>query len=191
MPFPIEITFRGMQPSEKLRRDVESWAEKLETAFDGILRCDVVVEAPHHHQRRGREHRVRITLSVPGDTIVVSHDPGPDETHEDVHVAVRDAFHAARRRLEDWVRRDLRHRRDERDEADHGRVSYLDVEGAWGYLDAADGHRVYFHRNAVVGGDRGLAIGDEVRFTEERGDAGPQASSVVPLGAHGHHELPR
>ena len=191
MAFPVEITFRGMERSDAAERDVAAWADKLAEAFDRIIRCDVVVEAPHHHHRQGRQHHVRIVLSVPGDTIVISHEGPHDRAHEDLHVAIRDAFHAARRRLEDWVRRDLRHR-EEPDEA-HGRVAYVDVEGAWGYLDAPDGHRVYFHRNAVVGAGQTLpiAVGDEVRFTEEAGEQGPQASSVVPLGAHAHHELPR
>ncbi len=189
MPFPIETMFRGVRPTEALRHDVATWAAKLETAYDGIMRCDVVIEAPHKHHRKGRHYRVRISLAVPGDTIVISHDSGSD-AHADAHVAVRDAFHAARRRIEDWVRRDLRHESKLHEPA-HGRIAFLDVEGAWGYLEAADGHRVYFHRNSIVGDRDHLAVGDEVRFDEEAGEEGPQASSVIPLGAHAHHALTR
>ena len=189
MPFPVETVFRDVRPSDALRADVDAWAAKLETAYDGIMRCDVVIEAPHRHRRKGRPHHVRVTLTVPGGTIVVSHDDGGDPAHTDAHVAVRDAFLAARRRLEDWVRRDL-HREGKQHETSHGRVAFLDVERAWGYLEAADGHRVYFHRNSVIGDRDHLDVGDEVRFHEEAGEQGPQASSVVPLGAHGHHALP-
>jgi len=68
----------------------------------------------------------------------------------------------------------------------HGRVTFLDVEGEWGYLES-EARRIYFHRNSVIDAEP-LAGGDEVRFFEETGDKGPQASSVVPIGKHGHHE---
>jgi cold shock CspA family protein len=189
-PFPIETRFRGVRRDAAVERDVESWAAKLATSFDGIMRADVVVEEPHRHHRNGRRYKVRINLSLPGETIAISREPGAEGAHEDPHVAVRDAFLAARRRLEDWVHKDLRHF-EKRHQPSHGRIAYLDVQGDWGFLEAPDGHRVYFHRNAVVGLGPGLALGDEVRFTEEMGDQGPQASSVIPLGANAHHELPR
>jgi cold shock CspA family protein len=188
-PFPIETRFRGIRPTAAVERDVESWAAKLATAFDGIIRCDVVVDAPHRHHRHGRRYRVRITLTLPGETIAISREPGLDGAHEDPHVAVRDAFRAARRSLEDWVHQDLRHQV-KRHESARGRIAYVDVQVDWGFLDASDGHRVYFHRNAIVGRDD-VRLGDEVRFTEESGDRGPQASSVIRLGANAHHALPR
>lgn len=74
-------------------------------------------------------------------------------------------------------------------EPEHGRVTYLDAEGEWGYLET-DGRQVYFHRNSVLDAES-LAVGDEVRFHEEPGLKGPQATSVTRIGEHGHHELPR
>jgi len=38
--------------------------------------------------------------------------------------------------------------------------------------------------------DAELAVGDEVRFTDEPGVEGPQATSVARVGEHGHHEIP-
>jgi len=188
MRFPTEITFRGFEPSESVEDKVRRWAEKLDTVYDRIQRCEVVIEAPHRHHRHGRQFHVRITLSLPGDRLVVSRDPGQNETHEDVYVAIRDAFQAARRRVEDWVRRRV-HRAVQVHEASPARITSLDAEKAWGYLEPEDGRRIYFHRNSVRGDADGLEVGDEVRFAEEPGEAGPQATSVVPLGAHAHHEL--
>jgi ribosome-associated translation inhibitor RaiA len=108
MPIAIKTVFRGMQARPEVERRIEEWAAKLDTAFADIKKCDVVVEVPHRHHRQGRAFHVRITLTVPGDTIAISHDPGDGDSHDDVLVAVHDAFHAARRRLEDYVRRDLR-----------------------------------------------------------------------------------
>ena len=65
-------------------------------------------------------------------------------------------------------------------------MTYIDVEHEWGYLDA-DGRQV--HRNSVLD-DAELAVGDEVRFTDEPGVEGPQATSVARVGEHGHHEIP-
>ena len=186
MPFPIEVTFRDMESTPALEEFVRHWAVKLEHLYDRIERCHVVIEHPHQHHRQGQRVHVRVTLAVPGPDIVVSHDHALDGAHEDVYVAIRDAFQAARRQLEDHVRK-LRQDVKTHVEPEHGRVSYLDVEGEWGYLEA-EGRRIYFHHNSVVP-DQPLAVGDEVRFTEEHGDKGPQATSVTRIGEHGHHEL--
>jgi len=81
--------------------------------------------------------------------------------------------------------------RAEQNGAAHGRVTYLDVEKEWGWIEPDDGRRVYFHRNSVLGGVDQLEVGDEVRFTEEEGNEGPQASTVDPIGTHGRHALPQ
>jgi len=186
MAIPLQVTFRDMPPSDALENYIQSWVEKIETIHPRIERCAVVIERPHQHHRHGQRIRVRVSLAVPGPDVVVSRDHALDAAHEDAYVAVRDAFSAARRQLEDHVRK---RRRDvkARVEPEHGRVAYLDAEGEWGYLDAS-GRQVYFHRNSVVGGEP-LAVGDEVRFHEGRGDKGPQASSVTAVGEHGRHAV--
>ena len=54
-----------------------------------------------------------------------------------------------------------------------------------GFIEAADGGEIYFHRNAVLDGafDR-LVVGSEVVFVEEEGDKGAQASTVRLIGKH-------
>lgn len=190
MEMQMKIAFRGMKKSSAVESFIREWAARLDAVYDRIERCDVVVEAPNLRRRHGNQYRVRIAMTVPGGQLVVSRDPGPDEAHQDVYVAVRDSFHAARRQLEDYVRRHLRRDIKRAEEPPHGRVTYLDAELEWGYLEDAGGRRIYFHRNSVLGGgiDR-LAIGNEVRFAEEVGEKGPQASSVERIGAHGRHEL--
>lgn len=189
MEMQVEIAFRGMTSSPAVESFIRTWVAKLEAVYDRIERCDVVVEAPHLRHRQGNQYRVRVTMSVPGGQLVVSRDPGPDESHQDVYVAVRDTFHAARRQLEDHVRRHLRRDIKVVEEPGHARVTFLDVERDWGTLEDADGRRIYFHKNSVLGGIDRLEIGDEVRFAEEAGDKGPQASSVEKIGAHGRHQL--
>ena len=65
-------------------------------------------------------------------------------------------------------------------------VKTIDPSGEFGFLEAADGHEVYFHRNSVLdGGFSRLAAGSRVTFVEEAGEKGPQASTVKLLGKHG------
>jgi ribosome-associated translation inhibitor RaiA len=96
--------FKGLDRSEAAEARVLEWVEKLTRVSTDITRCEVLIEEPHRHQRLGRRFHVRVELHVPGKDIVVSHDPGEDGAHDDVYVAIRDAFTAARRQLEDFVR---------------------------------------------------------------------------------------
>lgn len=109
MQLPVDITFKDLDKSEALEARIREWVDKLERVYDRIVRCEVLVETPHRHHRNGRQYHVRVRLTVPGGEIVVSHDPGPDGAHEDAYVALRDTFNAARRQLEDHVRKTLSH----------------------------------------------------------------------------------
>jgi ribosome-associated translation inhibitor RaiA len=164
MQIQPEITFKEVQTSDALNAKIQDWLEKLEHVYAGIIRCQILVEQPHRHHRQGRHYHVRIRLTVPGVELVSSHDPGPNETHEDPYVAVRDAFLAMRRQLEDYARKP----RSDWNRAAlprTGTVVYIDPEGSWGWLEA-DAHRVRFTRDVIEGGIDRLAIGDEVTFSE-------------------------
>lgn len=108
MQLPIDITFRDMPPSPALTDAINEWAAKLEKVFP-LQRCAVTVEMPHKHQRQGRAFHVTVAITVPGHEIAVSRDSGKT-IHEDAHLAVADAFRAARRQLIDFAaaRRDAR-----------------------------------------------------------------------------------
>lgn len=98
MQIPLQITIRGIAPSETLENRIRSKAEKLNEFFDHITSCRITVEEPHKHKHQGKQYNVRIDISVPGHEIVVNRDH-----HEDVFVALRDAFDAAKRQLEDYA----------------------------------------------------------------------------------------
>lgn len=114
MSFPIDVRFRDMETSAALEQFARRWAAKLGRAHERIDSCEVVIERPHQRQRHGQRIHVRVTLAVPGPDVVISHGQAIDGAHEDAYVAVRDAFRAARRRLEQHVRRP---RGDEREAA--------------------------------------------------------------------------
>lgn len=184
MPFPVEITVRDFERTPAIDDFIARWVAKLEESHPRIERCEVLLERPHQHKHQGQPYHVRVTVAVPGPDVIVSRDPSVTGRHEDVYVALADAFRAARRQLEDQVRK-IRHDVKTHVGPAHGRVTYVDAEGAWGYLEA-DGRQIYWHRNSVLG-ETPLAVGDEVRFHEEPGREGPQASSVTRVGEHGHH----
>ena len=99
MLVPLQITVRDIQHSEALEARIREKAAKLETLHPGITSCRVTVEAAHRHHHQGRHFQVRIDLRVPGHEIVASRDHD-----EDPYVALREAFDAARRQLEELER---------------------------------------------------------------------------------------
>lgn len=106
MKTPLAIHFEGLDPSEFIEARVRDEVAKLEHFFDKIISCRVVVEKPHKHHHKGNQYGVKIFMSLPGNNLVsVDHNPGKNETHEDVYVAIRDSFNAARRQLQDTVRK--------------------------------------------------------------------------------------
>ena len=178
MQLPLQVTFRHMEPSEALEAKIRKRADELDQLFDGIMSCRVVVEINHQHHHQGNLFHVRIDLKLPGKELVVSREPDKHHAHEDPYVAVRDAFDAMRRQLEDY----LRVRRNEvktHEEPPHGVISVLFPHEDYGRIVSADGRDIYFHRNSIVGADfNNLETGMHVRFAEEMGEHGPQASSV-------------
>ena len=178
MEQPLKISFHGVDPTPAIESRIRERAAWLERFHDGIVSCHVTVEVPHRHARKAVSFTVRIDLAVKGAEIVV----GGDESHAnvDLYVAIRDAFATARRQLQDHVRV----RRGEvkvNAHPPHARVARLHDDG-YGFLETPDGREIYFHRNSVLN-DRfdSLRVGAEVRFAEEQGVNGPQASTVTPL----------
>lgn len=184
MQLPLQITFRDMPPSEAVENKIREKAAKLDKFFDRIMACRVSVEAPHAHQNKGKLFHIRIDITVPNGEIVVSRDNHDDHAHEDIYVAIRDAFNAAQRQLQEYaakIRRDIK----SHDVPPHGRVMALFPEMEYGTIQTPDGREIYFHKNSVLSSEfERLEVGREVRFVEEAGDEGPQASTVQVVGKH-------
>lgn len=102
MPFTTHTTFKNMDSSAALETRAQELAAKLDHFYDGIMRCDVLIDQPHKKQSQGRPFHVRIHLHLraPGADVIVSHDPGDDNAHYDPYVTLRDAFDAAKRQLQ-------------------------------------------------------------------------------------------
>lgn len=177
----LGIVFRNMDASDAVEARIREHVARLERRYGRIASGKVVVEAPHRRGRQGRLYGVKLRLATPRREVVVSHEGPLNHAHEDVYVAIRDAFDAAERRLDahaEQLRGEVKAHEAPQLE---GRVARLFPDH--GFIAAQDGTEVYFHANAVVG-DRfsRLVEGDRVRLVvaEGEGAQGPQASTVLP-----------
>jgi ribosomal subunit interface protein len=102
---PLQVTFKEMDPSPAIEADIREKAGRLERYFDRITSCRVAVEARNRSHHKGKVYGCSIHLTVPGREIAVGHVGPKNQAHEDVHVAIRDSFEAAARKLEDHARR--------------------------------------------------------------------------------------
>jgi ribosome-associated translation inhibitor RaiA len=104
MELPLQLQFRNLEPSPAIEAAVRKYVNKLQNFNGDIISCRVAIESPHKHQYKGKLYRVVVDVRVPGKEIVVSRAPDDQQAHEDVYVAIRDAFDAARRQIQDYVR---------------------------------------------------------------------------------------
>lgn len=188
MQLPLQITFRHMDHSDAVDAAIRKNAERLDRFADRIMACRVVVIAPHKHHRQGKLYEVKIDLTIPGEEIAVTREGPKNHAHEDVYVAIRDAFNAAARRLEDHTRR---FRGDVKSHGVplHGKIVRLFPYEGYGFIatESAIPQEIYFHKNSVTGsGFDKLEVGDEVRLViaELESPHGPQASTVTAVGKH-------
>jgi ribosome-associated translation inhibitor RaiA len=100
---PCQITFRGMVASEPPRAEVRAWLEKLGPLTSSMTAGQVLIEAVDRG-RKEQHYRVRMDLTLPTSVVVVDYDHPSNGPHEDVYVAIRNAFRAARRQLEAHAR---------------------------------------------------------------------------------------
>ena len=186
MESPLQISFRNMDPSAAVEARVREKAEKLEQYYGRLTHLRVLVEAPERRHHKGNLFHVRIELGLPGKDLVVSRHPKNKHAHEDVYVAVRDAFNAARRQLEDRSRR-MNGKVKTHEAPLHGKVVRLFAYEGYGFVETSGGQEIYFHKNSVLrDGFDALEVGSEVRLVIAEGESadGPQATTVDPLGKH-------
>jgi len=103
MQTPLEIEFNGVEKSDALEAKIAEKCAKLSRHFSRMTSCRVVVARPHRHSKGANPFEVKIEVGVPGQSPVMISSRGGDDNrdHEDVNLALRDAFDAARRKLDD------------------------------------------------------------------------------------------
>lgn len=190
MSMTVEITFHQVAESAALRHNIEDHAARLEKFAGNLSSCRVVVEPAERRHHQGNRYRVRIHLTLPGGTIDAGQTPDQDQSHEDVYVAVRDAFDAARRQLEDFVRQrrgDTKHH----ETPETGHIHEIDHGEGIGLIMDGSGQEIPFHSHSVVGVEFDkLSEGDTVSFVSLSDEDGLRATTVH-LIAHKHRSPSR
>lgn len=93
MTMANQVTYRDLDTSQALNAIIEKRLHKLGRYSSDIQYSRVVLESPHNHKHKGKQYKATVELEVKGSPITVSqNDPS-------IHVAVRDAFNAAERKL--------------------------------------------------------------------------------------------
>jgi hypothetical protein len=98
-PRPCQIIFEGFPASEPPRIEVRAWLARLGARTAPMIRGEVAIEAIDRGRKEAR-YRVRMELVMPAGPVRVGPDHPANLPHEDVYVAIRNAFRAARRELE-------------------------------------------------------------------------------------------
>lgn len=178
--FPFQLTFDGVPRAAALEEEVRGHVAHLPRFHPRIHGCWVVLGKAENRHQRGNRWRVLVRVAIPGNDVVVSRTP-PRAEHEDPYLAIADAFRAVERKLEDAIRVRRGEVKRRQDELLEGRVVRLADDH--GFIASEHGEEVYFHRNSIIGGEfDALQVGEPVRFAEEEGIEGPQASTVHPGG---------
>lgn len=172
---PLSLTVSGLELPDETRTLIRRYVRRLARHYGRITECRVAIDLPQlRHRTDARLYRVRIHVLVPGEIL-----PVDLQARDSLETALQNAFAAADRRLQDFVER----RRESvvpRLAPARGRVTQYYPTAGYGFLETPDGREIYFDARSVLDGAfRRLDVGAVVRFTEEPGDEGPQASSVT------------
>lgn len=178
---PLQITIRDISISPALETHIRKRAEKLNRFYDRISSCRVVVELPQKHKHQGKLYNVRIDITVPGKELVVTR-----KRDEDVYVAIRDAFDAIVRQLEDHSKK--RHGRIKtHTDVMHGHVARINSMEGYGFIEGVDGNEYYFSiTNVSYPKFEQLCIGDAVEYIAEAFNDGRQAQHVIKERHNNH-----
>ena len=181
METPLKISFKNMDRSEYVEKSIREKMDKLEQVYNGVTSCHVYVDAPHKQHRKGNQYEVRrIEVHVPGADLVVSNKPGDSNKHDDIYVALRDAFNAMGRQLK-RRRRKITGEIKTHEGTPQSWIAEIDHEQGYGQIIATDGQLIYFHKNSVVGDNiSDLKQRDPVELVVQtkENEVGPQASTV-------------
>ncbi len=178
MKQPLEIRFIGMPSSEAVESAARDKALRLDRFCPSIMTCRVAIEHKQKHQHQGQPFAVRVDVTLPGHELTVNR-----VEHEDVYVALREAFDDMRRQVEDAVRL-LRGQEKQHPTALHGEVVRFDAEGKFGFIRTADGDEYWFSAENVVNEPfESMPVGTQVQFIPEVAAEGRQAKRVS-VGRH-------
>lgn len=181
-----QIAFRGLEARPDITEIIEHKLAKLEEVNNRITSARVTVEMRSSKGNKGQLYQVAVEMEVPGGTVIVNHKPGDLGAHEDLRVAIRDSFNAARRQLREYGERLDDQQVRPHPERRHGTVVRLFSDEGYGFIENAEREDVFFDSDSVNNnGWKDLDIFSEVAFTQNEGDKGLFAANVTLVNRPG------
>ena len=95
----FQIVFHNIEQSTSVSDAVNKRISKLQRFCDRILAGRVVLDSPHNNQHKGKVYSVGLEIHTPSKEVRVNQEQHDNHAHEDLYVAIRDAFDAAERQL--------------------------------------------------------------------------------------------
>jgi len=95
----FQIVFHNIEQSDALTDAVQKRINKLERYCDQIITGRVVLDSPHNNHHKGKVYSVGLEIHTSTKEVRVNQDQHDNHAHEDLYVAIRDAFNAAERQL--------------------------------------------------------------------------------------------
>ncbi|MBV9575029.1 MAG: ribosome-associated translation inhibitor RaiA [Gammaproteobacteria bacterium] len=181
---PVQITIRDISSSAVLENVLRKRAEKLTQFYTRINSCRIVVGFSQKHKHQGKLYNVKIKISVPGKEFVANH-----KVDQDIYVAIRDAFNAIERQLEEHSRK--KHGKVKtHTEVTHGYIARLFVNEGYGFIQGVDGNEYYYSvTNVHYPRFDQLFVGDAVEFIPEPFNDGWQAQHVIKERHHADRNI--
>ena len=89
----VDVVYRDLESSAALNEIISKKLEKLNRFTDQIIHSRVVLDTPHNHKHKGKQFRASLELDIKGHPIAITQD------NESIHLAVRDLFNSAERKV--------------------------------------------------------------------------------------------
>lgn len=174
MLLPVQITSKDLVLTPALEANIRKKVEKLSRFYNRVNSCRVVIELPKKHQHQGKLYNVRLDVTVPGKEFVANH-----KQEKDVYIAIREAFNAILRQLEEHARK--RHGRVKtHSDVMRGHITRVIPQEGYGFINGMDGNEYYFSMTNIGGLDFAtFLVGDAVEFIAETVNDGRQAHRVT------------
>lgn len=172
---PVQITIRDLPNSPALESHIRKKAQKLNQFYQRIGSCRIVITIPQKHKHQGKLFCVRIDLTVPGKELVVNR-----KLDQDIYIAIRDAFNAVERQLENYSRKQKGHVKTHELEM-RGVIERIFFDEGYGFIKGnTDGNEYYFSSvNVSNPSFDQLQVGDAVEFISMMANDGLQANRVT------------
>lgn len=172
----LHIESRNVEMTPRWKTEIEERVADLQRGHEDLTHGRVTLTKNRHHKKDQRVAEAVVIVTLPGRRTITSRKE--EKTFEE---AIRTAFAA--------VEIELRKHREKRASKEirippiplRGVICKLFPNEGYGFILKEGGGEVYFHKNAVHGlkFDE-LEDGQEVAFNVERGEKGPQATTVNP-----------